>query len=340
MLLLEHGGDPNLANEKEQTSLDVCPSEEIRHILTNTTTKTRPSTGNKDQATEIPLPAAVSDQQSAPVRMDMLESELKEKQESTEEEEKESEEDSAFLSEPLTTPFQSSAYCDTTSTQSATSTATAEDTTQQLPEVTPSRSRRRSKRERGFILKGRGLSDVSSSESDSELMVTARKVPRLMDRVPAILREESASVEERQTIVETGRGQGRDEVGGEGEGELRKASISGDVEAEEKEEAKKLDDDSTGMSQVVAGEWPDGAQEVRKEEEEEEEEMGVKEEGHAVCDVTEVAGVEDQAEDEMQVATGPEIENNSVGPSKEMGELESKGIHVLTCTCSINSLCA
>ena len=151
LLLLEHGGDPNLANEKEQTSLDVCPNEEIRHILTNTTTKTRPSTGNKDHTTEIPIPVAVSDQQSAPVHMDMLESEQKEKQESTEEEEKESEEDSAFLSEPLTTPLQSSVYCDTTSTQSTISTATAEDTTQQLPEVTPSRSRRRSMRRGGLF---------------------------------------------------------------------------------------------------------------------------------------------------------------------------------------------
>ena len=331
-LLLEHGSDPNLANEREQTSLDVCPNDEIRQILTNTTAKTGLSTSNGN---EIAVPTAHSDRQSAPVH---IEREQKEKQESTEEEEKESEEDSAFLPEPHTVPLQSALYHKTTSSQSTVSatisiqstasTATSEDTTRQLPEVTPSRSRRRLKRERGFALKGKGVGDVSSSESDSELLVTARKVPRLVDRLPAVLREESDGVDERISMGVTGKVEGEGVVGGESEGELMKANSGGDVEVEEKEENKKFDDDSTGASKAFAGEieqWPDGVEGVRKEEEEEE--VVGEREGHEVLDVTEGMKVEDQDEEDGKVLTGPKIEGNLVDPSEEMGELASKGMY-------------
>lgn len=222
---MEHGSDPNLANEKEQTSLDVCPNEEIRQILTSTYAKT---TGQQQTASvlEDTAPVVTTNQPG------IIETEMMETHESKEDKGEQSEEDSAFL--PDTIPLQS--VHQITTTQSTIS------TTSTVPVTTPSRSRKRSKRgrEEGGV---RIFSDVSSSESDSELIVTARKIPRLIDRLPVSVKEES--------------------VRGEGE------SVGVDKGMEEGEKVESEKNEMTIETQVAG---------VKEEEEEEEEGSGVSEE--------------------------------------------------------------
>lgn len=241
-LLLEHGSNPNLANEKEQTPLDVCPNEDIRQLLTNAITQTK-STHHSDSEdptaeTELPIPAH-SHSQPSPLHVDVAEFKLKEKEESVEqgEEKGRDEEDCAFLPDPQFIPK-------ATAAQSISAT-TAEDTTQQLqlPEGTPSRARRRGKRERGFALKGKGHSDVSSSESESELLAIVRKVPRLVDRLPSSV-EEGSSADE-QLVSEASvmvREEGGKKVEGEGEGESKDSDI--EVEDNTNQEEGKLDSEN------------------------------------------------------------------------------------------------
>ena len=229
-LLLEHGSDPNLANEKEQTPLDVCPNEDIRQLLTNAIAKTKLTrhSDSEDQTTETELPIpAHSHGQPSPLHVDVAEFKQNEKEESLEqgEEKGRDEEDSAFLPDPQSIPIATAAQ--------SISANTAEDTTpqQQLPEGTPSRARRRGKRERGFALKGKGHGDVSSSESESELLATVRKVPRLVDRLPSSVEEGSSAdeqlVSEASVMVQE---EGGKEGVGEGEGERRDSS---DIEVED-----------------------------------------------------------------------------------------------------------
>lgn len=241
-LLLEHGSDPNLANEKEQTPLDVCPNEHIRQILTTTTAKTKLTrqSVSEDQTaeTELPIPSAHSHSQPSPLDVtDVTELKLEEKQEPVEEDEGKGrdEEDSAFLPDPQSIPRATAAQpiCGTT----------AKNTTppQQLAEGTPSRTRRRGKRERGFPLKGKGHGDVSSSESESELLVTARKVPRLVDRLPSSVEEGSSADEQlvseaSVTVQEEGRK-------GEGEGERERKGSDVEVEANTNQEDGTLDNE-------------------------------------------------------------------------------------------------
>ena len=196
---MEHGSDPNLANEKEQTSLDVCSSQEILHLLTGTAAKTTPtvlqSDGNEDQSTEMPVPPHEKGE-----GVQFSESEKQTEEETL------SEEDSAFLPEPILT----SQHTETTPAQSSvsasSSAAVGETTQQQQVTATPSRTKRRSKRERG--LGARVFSDISSSESDSELMMMGRKVPRLMDRLPASVSEESdGDVRQEEEEGDTGEGE-------------------------------------------------------------------------------------------------------------------------------------
>lgn len=322
-LLLEHGSDPNLANEKEQTSLDVCPNQEIRQVLTNTTAKPKPrlQTDSENQNTaQLPVPSLIGRQ-----CVHLSESEPKEKQEPTEEEKEgeKDEEDSAFLPEPLSTPIHSR-HSRATAIQSPMSASTAENAMQCLPESTPSRTRRRGKRERGFVQR---FSDVSSSESDSEQLVTARKVPRLLDRLPASVKEES-STEEKQVTGAAGEVKGgQRQVGGEGEGETRKDEqecMGGDITvAEETKEEATLDDDYT----AVVREGVEG--EVELEEGGMKEEMGGRKEDKPL----------EVVEAEEQDATKEENEDN-LGIRKETAageELTSK--FPCTCTSICNTMC-
>ena len=277
---MEHGGDPNLANEKEQTPLDVCPNEDIRLLLTATLPSTPTQPTHLHPTTPTPLPTSVTqeshleterrpsdethtqdDSAFSPDRQQPLQS-IHHKvtrqsttpsssttsegavsqrflpvvtpsrtttptplptsvaQESCLEQidperrpsdETHTQEDSAF-SPDQQQPLQSIHH---KVTRKSCSLTTSEGAVSQrlLPvTVTPSRTRKRSKRGREM---GKTFSDVSSSESDSELLVTLRKVPRLVDRLPASVREE-------------GGGGG----GGEGEKEEEK---DGGVEKEESE---------------------------------------------------------------------------------------------------------
>ena len=183
-------------------------------------------------------------------------------------EEQRSEEDCAFLPESI--PLQSLHQ-----TQSSV-TASSDVVT------TPSRSRRRSKRgrvekeeEEGRV---RAFSDVSSSESDSELMVTTRKVPRLVDRLPASVREEEEEEVEEESVEreEEGDSVSLVEVEGRGEeeerGETAEKEVAGvggrgrggegegeDVEIEGGEEAKKLDNEECDSERTVEGNVDSGA---------------------------------------------------------------------------------
>ena len=179
---MECGGDPHLANEKEQTPIDVCPTEELRHILTSslqprpqttTDTPTSPLSGkNIDLTLNRPKPDC-----------DSLDKTPKRRR-------TQSEGDSVF-SPPLTPQSPLLVHHKRTSAPLVSDEAPLYVRTAAVVSSTPSRLRKRSKRERE-----RGervvFSDVSSSESDSEMLLvrTSRKAPRLVDRLPASVKEE------------------------------------------------------------------------------------------------------------------------------------------------------
>ena len=243
-LLLEHGSDPNLANDKEKTPLDVCPNEQMRQLLTSMTVKTklRPPTDNQNPSTELLVSTRGNRDRVVRLTATVPGGELKDtQQESTEEERDTEKEDSAFLSDPSSTPVLSS-HTKSIAGQSVNS-STAKRQQQQLAEATPSRTRRRGKRERGFLMKGKVFSDVSSSESDSELLeLVARKVPRLMDRLPASVVEECGT--EELQMAERGEGEGERE---EREGEGVKVGRGEGEEGKEEEIAE--DEESGGGSE-------------------------------------------------------------------------------------------
>ena len=217
-LLVEHGSDPNLPNEKEQTPLDVCPSEEIRQLLMGTTLASpnlQPATSSSGESHAV---SSVTEQG----HVEATESKAKVKQDLQSDE---TQEDSAFS--PITEPVPLQSTHREHTTQQSTPGALETPTSQKPPPVTatPSRMRKRSKRERE---RGRVFSDVSSSESDSELLVTVRKVPRLVDRLPASVREEEGG-------GGGGGGDGSGGGGGGGGGEGEKGEEERDEGAEEKE---------------------------------------------------------------------------------------------------------
>ena len=309
-LLLEHGSDPNLANDKEKTPLDVCPNEQMRQLLTSTTVKTnlRPPTDNQNQSTELPVSTRGNRDRVVRLTATVPGGELKDtQQESTEEERDTEKEDSAFLSDSISTPVLSS-HSKSTAGQSVNS-STAKRQQQPLTEATPSRTRRRGKRERGFLMKGKVFSDVSSSESDSELLeLVARKVPRLMDRLPASVVEECGN--EELQMAERGEGEGEREEGEgeEGEGE------EGEGEEGEGEGGK-----------VGRGE----GEERRKEEMEEDEESGGGSEGEVVVEKakrTNVKGERDAVEGVGGEGTEKEkeVERLRSGASKSVGKAEGE----------------
>ena len=203
-------------------------------------------------------------------------------------------------------------YSVTTSSQSAVSSdsgaAVAGRPGQSAPAgTTPSRTRRRTKRERGSEGVGRVFSDVSSSESDSELLAVGRKVPRLVDRLPASVREEGGvggvewgeGEEERGVISQSEEeleGGGRERGGESGEvrgvgGEGEKCGVEGE---HDEDKAIGRDDEASHVLGEGAG-GGEGRGESKMEGEGEREHVRVggetkEEDGNEVSDV--VGGVE------------------------------------------------
>ena len=184
-LLLERGSDPSLANDKELTPLDVCTDENIRKLLVNAHQHAKPSK-NRQHGDNRELLT-----QDGAAKKKQLETAF-ETEPKMNEGMDEGEDDSAFVADSLSSisPLSSkppARFCATSSHQLP-------------PETTPSRTRRQGKREgSAFSLVGRIFSDMSSSESDSELLETAKKVGE-----------------------KDGRGEAREDVG-EGAGEREKS---------------------------------------------------------------------------------------------------------------------
>ena len=172
---MEYGGDPYLANEKELTPLDVCSNDEVRLLLTASYSKPCPQAVGDTPTTSPPLGTRCGQIELTPE--ESTKTEIKTLDEETLTKVSKYDEESVFLA---TAP----------SVQPSISSPTSADETPIIrgvpppshsPMATPSRSRKRSNRERES---GRVFSDVSSSESDSELHTISRKAPRLIDRLP------------------------------------------------------------------------------------------------------------------------------------------------------------
>ena len=214
-LLLEHGSDPSLANDKELTPLDVCRNEEILQALTKAhgslarPGQREPQGGSCDLNTEPPTTAAQREQPPSALEKEnkpkLAEEEVAEDSTMSEPE--------ALVSSPLPPEARSASV----------------EVQQRLQESTPSRARKRGRgKGSGFHLRGRVFSDVSSSESDSELLETARKQPKVMPSLPSAGEQEE---EER-----SGEGRGREEEGERVEGREKGQEVEEDSRQRQEEQ--------------------------------------------------------------------------------------------------------
>ena len=305
-LLMEHGGDPNLPNEKEQTPLDVCPNEEIRRLLTASFS---PPTQHALSTPPTALPASVSQGEG---NREPIESEVKVKPS----DETHSQDDSAFSPNPPPVPLQSvHRKVEIQSTTPSGSTASEAPTPQSVEPVnaTPSRTRKRSKREGE---KGRGFGDVSS---DSELLVTVRKVPRLMDRLLDSVREEGGGG---GGGVRCGEGEGEkgDKTDGitergdknEPDEELVDVEKDGDEVREEKDGA--IDAENREEEKSTNSGKQDGKDERELPSSDDKPLVGQEEEGKGVMEEKASADVASNAAEKSTVAAG--------GGERETGEPE------------------
>ena len=240
-LLLEHGSDPSLANDKELTPLDVCRNEEILQALTKAhgslarPGQREPQGGSCDLNTESPTTAAQREQPPSALEKEnkpkLAEEEVAEDSTMSEPE--------ALVSSPLPPEARSASV----------------EVQQRLQESTPSRARKRGRgKGSGFHLRGRVFSDVSSSESDSELLETARKLPKVMPSLP--------SAGEQGEEERSGEGRGREVEGERVEGREKGQEVGEDSRQRQEEQEGKSGEGGEEEVALEAGE--EGREETKQ----------------------------------------------------------------------------